>query len=255
MFKMDLLHILKTAISNGCYVHGNYNEKYIPGKWAYGNEDYMHDFLLIGCDDDTFISVGYVADGHFKKYTIPNQNLIESLYEVGGVKININLFSYEDGAVPSPNVQRMVNDLKKYISTSNCFENTNPSSNSYGIATNIRLKEFFLDEVKNKGEIYVDKRYSRVLLEHKWVMNQLVNLFLDAHEKVEFQKYTNQNYKKAEIVHMLGLKMSSNGQVDLINRIAQLIDEMIASELEYIPVLIRILEEKYQDADCKMKLQ
>lgn len=50
-------------------------------------------------------------------------------------------------------------DLKKYISTANYLDNPIPAADSYGIATNIRLKEFFIDEV-NKGEIYIDKRYS-----------------------------------------------------------------------------------------------
>ena len=46
LFNIDLLQILKTAIDNGCYIHGAYNEKYIPGKWANNREDHMHEILF-----------------------------------------------------------------------------------------------------------------------------------------------------------------------------------------------------------------
>ena len=67
-FKMDLLYILKTAIHENYYIYGSYNERYIPSKRSYKQNDFMHDFLLIGCDDDKFISVGYVADGTFRQF-------------------------------------------------------------------------------------------------------------------------------------------------------------------------------------------
>lgn len=244
LFNMDLLHILKTAIKNNCYIHGSYNEKYIPNKWAFNNEDYMHDFLIVGCDDDKFLSVGYVADGRFKKFEIPNENLINSLFGSTGIKINLNLFSYEVGAVPLPNTKRMIDDLKKYISTANYLDNPTPEANSYGIATNIRLKEFFIDEV-NKGEIYIDKRYSQVLYEHKWVLAQLVDLFVDEDNKKKYQECANRNLERAKLVHMLGLKMGYTDNANIINRVADLIDQIISEEVEYIPSLIELLETKY----------
>lgn len=244
LFNMDLLHILRTAIENNCYIYGSYNEKYIPNKWAFNNEDYMHDFLIIGCDDDKFISVGYVADGRFKKYEIPNVNLINSLLGSTEIRIDLYLFSYEIGAVPVPNAKRMINDLKKYISTVNYLDNPTPEVNSYGIATNIRLKQFFIDEV-NKGEIYIDKRYSQALYEHKWVLAQLVDLFLDDENKKEYQERTNKNLERAKLVHMLGLKMGYTGNADIINRVTKLLDQIVLDEIEYIPPLLELLETKY----------
>lgn len=243
LFNIDLLHVLKTAIKNNCYIHGKYNEKYIPNKWAFNNEDYMHDFLIVGCDDDKFLSVGYVADGRFKEFEIPNENLINSLFESTEIKINLNLFSYEVGAVPLPNTKRMIDDLKKYISTANYLDNPTPEAKSHGIATNIRLKEFFIDEV-NKGEIYIDKRYSQALYEHKWVLAQLVDLFVDEY-KEKYQECANRNLERAKLVHMLGLKMGYTGNANIINRVAELIDQIISEEVEYIPLLIEWLETKY----------
>lgn len=242
LFKMDLLYILKTAIRSDCYIHGNYyNEKYIPDKLAFNKEDYMHDFLIIGCDDDKFISVGYIANGRFKQFEIPNQNLIDSLFGITDERIDLNLFSYKVSAVPSPNIKRMINDLKKYISTANYLDNPAPDIDTYGISSNIMLKNFFVDEV-NKGKIYIDRRYSRVLYEHKWVLAQLVDLFLDDEDKKKYQECANRNLERAKLVHMLGLKMGYTGNANIINRVAELIDQIIAEEMEYIPSLIDLLQ-------------
>lgn len=244
LFKMDLLHILKVAIENNCYVHGKYNEKYIPNKWAFNKADYMHDFLIIGCDDEKFISVGFVANGRFERFEIPNENLIKSLLGTTETNINFNFFNYEDGAVPQPNLKRMIDDLKKYISTVDCLERPTPEVTSYGIATNMRLKEFFIDEV-NKGKIYIDMRYSRVLYEHKWVLAQLVDLFVDGDNKKRYQERANRNLERAKLVHMLGLKMGYTGNANTIKRVVQLIDQIVAEEAEYMPLLIDLLQEKY----------
>lgn len=109
--------------------------------------------------------------------------MIDGLYETDGIKINLSFFSYNKGVVPVPNIKRMIDNLQKYISTTNYLDNPTPQNNSYGISTNIRLRDFFEEEVKNYGKLYVDKRYSRVLYEHKWVLAQLIDSFLDKDEK------------------------------------------------------------------------
>lgn len=237
---MDLLNILKTAIKNNYYIKGGYNEKYIPNKWAFNNEDNMHDFLIIGCDDEKFISAGYVADGRFKKFEIPNENLIYSLLKTPADKIYLDLFSYEVGAVPLSDNKRMIDDLSKYISAAKYLEDPTVEINSYGILTNIKLKEFFVDEI-NKGRIYIDKRYSQMLYEHKWVLAQLTDLFLTDENKSKYQECANRNLERARLVHMLGLKLRFTGDVSIVYRATELIDQIFAEEMEYLPSLVELL--------------
>lgn len=240
----SLLQTIRNSIDDGFYVHGNYNEKYIQGKWTYGREDCIHDFLIIGYGEEKFISVGYLATGRFEQFEIPNENLITALRTTPGERIKLNLFKYNAGALPTPNVERMVEDLKKYISTADFFYNPFPKINVYGIAATARLKTFFLDEIQ-QGNVYVDRRYSLAFGEHKRTMAQLVDLFLDDEEKKIYQESANKNFEKAKIVHMLGLKMSCNRNASLINRISKLMDEIIIEEISYIPSLINFLQEKY----------
>ncbi len=242
-FKMDLLHILKEAIHNNCYVKGSFNEKFIPGKWAFNQKTHVHDFLLIGCDDDSFLSVGYLADGRFQRFEIPNQNMADSLYSIGG-NTDLKLFSYAEGKEPEPLTERMVGDFKRYLADVDA-RSFSPKENSYGITAIMRLKDYFVNEVREKGKIYVDNRYSRALYEHAWIMTKLIDSFLEENEKKGFQEATRKNFERAQRIHMLGLKMGYTRNASLIDRVESLMSEIIEEEIKFVPSLTDILQEKY----------
>ena len=244
-FKMDLLYILKTAIYKNYYIYGIYNERHIPTKRSYKLNDFMHDFLLIGCDDDKFISVGYVADRRFRQFEISNADMLDSLHGLSGTEMNLRMISYNINAKPTPNYKRMIEKLTQYISTSDYLAHPNPEEESRGIASIIRLRDFFINEV-DLGKIYVDRRYSRTLYEHKWVLAQLVNQFLeDSNEKKAHQKWTNQNVQRAHLIHTLGMKMSYTGDAKIVTRVSDLMDQIIEDETTSIPVLLDLLQNKY----------
>ena len=131
----------------------------------------MHDFLVIGYDEKNFTSVGYVDDGRFKRFEIPIPDFMKAIVETTDGRTNINLFKYNAGAIPEPNIKRMVEDLKKYIATAKYFENPKQKLYLHGIAACIRLKEFFLQEIEN-GCTYIDRRYTLAFYEHKLILSK-----------------------------------------------------------------------------------
>lgn len=241
-FNMDLLDFLKTALHNGCYIHGNYNEKYIPGKDSYEKEDYMHDFLIIGCNDDSFISMGYLANGRFQQFAIPNKNFIDSLLDNNGYILNINLFNYNKVIPPVPNTDKILKDLEKYIA----FPQSNNKSNgiSYGIQAMEELKNFFYQESLNSPQLYIDRRYSRALLEHKSMLVRLIDSFIDDKQKLFFLNYAEKNLMHAQTIHMLGIKVEYKKDREMINRITMLMEEIITSETKYLPILLEHMKNK-----------
>ena len=246
LVNIDLISMLKIFIDNGCYVQGEYNEKYIPVKKAYGKYDFNHDFLLIGYDDEYFYSVGFVSDSRFERFKIPIRNFVCSIYDSNSSRVRINFFSYNKGSIPKPDIGRMLSDLDKYISTVNYLNHPTPRDMSYGISTLIRIKEFFIDEVVNNQKLYVDKRYSRVLYEHEWIFTQVIDCFLDDKEKIVYINHACENLNRARLVHMLGLKLEYTQDAGLIYRIAEYIDEIFEDEKQYIPNLIALLKEKHE---------
>ena len=77
------------------------------------------------------------------------------------------------------------------------------------------------------------------------MLAQLVDLFVDEDNKKKYQECANRNLDRAKLVHMLGLKMGYTGNANIINRVAELIDQIISEEVEYIPSLIELLETRY----------
>ena len=240
----DLLQTLKSSIDNDYYISGIFNERYIPNKWSYGCKDFVHDFLIIGYKEDSFISIGYVSNGKFERFEIPNEKLVNALRTIPDAKIKLNLYKYNAQAIPTPCIERMIDDLKKYISTANYFFDQYPKVNLFGIAATVRLKMFFANEI-DQGKTYVDRRYSLAFYEHKYILAKLVELFLDSEERKQYQESVSQNLEKAKLVHLLGLKITYSRDMKLISRVIELMDEIIVDEIQYIPSLIESLQNKY----------
>ena len=239
----DLAMMFKSFIDKGCYIHGTYNEKFIPSKRAYGIKDYDHDFLVVGYDDNDFISVGFTADDLFKKFNIPIDEFVKGILSVNDSRININFFNYNNNFVPKLDTNRLITELEKYISATEYFEKPNFSSTIYGISSIMRLKDYFIEQI-NQSDTRIDKRYTRVLYEHEWILSQLVNSFLSEEEKQELLTYADMNLIRAQIIHMLGIKFECTANMDIINRIIIYINEIVSSEVKFIPKFIEILKSK-----------
>ncbi len=239
VFGLNLSYILKESLDNNCYVHGNINEKYVCHTNAYHNFDYTHDFLIIGYNDDNFILEGYTENGVFERFESSQAEVILGLMTIKGELINLDFISYNDNAEPEPNIKRMIKNLKDYISEIEYL----PNEASLGISTLIRVRDYFINEITNSDYAYVDRRYARVLLEHEWILNQICDLFLP--ENQEICLFAKTNYKRAENIHLLGIKMELTQNKKHFENIDNTIKEIIANEIEYIPKLIQCLQEKY----------
>ena len=241
---IDLPSMLKTVLENGYYIRGVYNEKYIPYKHAYNSYDFIHDFLVIGYDNEFFYSVGYVSDNHFRRYEIPIRNFIDSLCDADKDMIGIEFIGYNKDHVLKPNITWMISELEKHISSKAPVD---PNDLHWGLSAIERLRDFFIDEVVNHKRIYIDRRYSKVLYEHEWILTRLIDLLLDDSEKEEHFIYSNANLKRANLIQMLGLKMEITGNVNLLDSVVKNMNEIIGDEKLYIPKLVDLLKTKYRN--------
>ena len=77
----DIIGIIRYMIDHGNYIMGLLNEKYLPMKKAYGEYDFVHDFLIYGYDDKNrvFRSSGYTSRGHYELYDMSYDDYFQSM--------------------------------------------------------------------------------------------------------------------------------------------------------------------------------
>lgn len=84
-----------------------------------------------------------------------------------------------------------------------------------------------------------------------WILSQIVDLFLDDDERLQFSHYTEQNLSRAKLIHVLGLKIEYTRDVKIIQRVANYIDKIVEDEMNYIPQLISVLRVKQESGNLK----
>lgn len=239
--KIDFAELLPKMLDNNYYVNGTHNERYIPGKSAFEKYDFMHDYLLIGYDENSYISAGYLSDGQFHIYHIPKENMIQSLTDISSSRFAIYFLSYNESALLQPDVPKIITDLETYLNYGE-IDIDDPPGDTYGIAAMRKARRLFWDTMHAETP-YIDKRSTRALYEHKWALAQIVQQFLDTEKHAQLWEALRTNEKRAQTLHLLGVKLMLTGSPSLPPRIDALLESIIDTELQWLPALISALKE------------
>ena len=79
------------------------------------------------------------------------------------------------------------------------------------------------------------------------MLAQLVDQFLDTgSEKRVHQEWSNKNWQRAQLLHMLGRKMDLTKDATIITRVSDLLNRIIEDEIKNIPALLDLLQNKYK---------
>jgi len=239
----DILTLLRKMLSYGHYVHGNCNEEFIPGKYSYQKAYFPHDFLLIGYNDISkcFSSVGYLNDGYFQRYEIPYENMLNSMITMKRERFEFNFRTYNQDAEYSINLELIKEGLTDYIKSENTLKQYQ-GDKSYGLESLKTLSEFFIQQAEQNKRI--DNRYTRGLMEHKYFMRLRIDYLLQ-NGYINDESYlglTQEVYNISERIHMLGLKINMTGNISPIHKIHEYITIMNSIENEYLPKVLRELE-------------
>lgn len=230
--ELDIMMLLKKMISKQNYVADCMNEKYIPGKAAYGKYDFVHDNLIFGYNDEksVFLAAGYLANGKFEKFEIKYDDYMKSIAETKRDRIKIHFWKFNNNHDYCLQMNWLKNDLNDYILSRN--SNRSDKDTYYGIEAIRKLSDYFEDVVKTSDYPYLDMRYTRALMENKYLMYLRIKYLtnqgiLNGGVPVDvFEK----NYQKAQMIHMLALKLNSTGNKSIINKISVLFDEILTTE-------------------------
>lgn len=219
--RIDIIKNLKMVMNDGWYIHGIYNERYIPGKDAYLKYNYGHDYILYGYNDDKGVlySLGYLSNKKYVPYEIPYDNYILAFYKNPMSQSDLNLFKYNPLFEFQTNIFSVAIGLNDYLNSSNSYM-IRPNF-SYGLTAIKKLKEYIQSSATNNDLHRIDDRYTRALAEHKYLTMKCIKYLAEKKINISSKEIdlAENIYQKSKMVHMLGIKFNLEPSSDVLESI------------------------------------
>lgn len=245
ILNVDIIKWVSGMIREGCYVSGAYNEKYIPGKGAYRENDYVHDYILYGVDmeKEIFYSAGYLKDRRYRSFEITFSDFRKSIHYMPDIRVPIDFWTYNRAYEYRFDQGRMLRELEDYVDSGNSHGVR--KQEYYGIEANRKLKEFFWHQINTNETSGMDLRYTRGYMEHKYFVRLCIgylcdNKIVDA-TKIHLEK-ADELYQDAVLIHRLGIKLNLSKEYKIMSRIAELFDKIQAKEIKILNDIIRLMK-------------
>lgn len=236
----DLIEFNKTMIDDECYITGAYNEFYIPEKKHYQKNDFNHDYVIFGYDDDrkVFKSAAYIRDKTYSFFDISYETYYKSVVNNKVDKTSVNYYRINRDYVPKINTQVVKTKLENYL-LSRRDSNGSPSNEVYGInAWNI-LAEYVLCANEK-----LDLRFGRIYMEHRGIMMNRIQMLYDLSYITDenlVNEYKNNVYEKAQGIHNMFIKFNLVKDRDALQLISKDILEINHMERKIIEELVKQL--------------
>ncbi len=230
---IDIIQLIKKMLANRCYVGGNYNEEYVPGKKAYGLEYFPHDFLLNGFDNEkkVFYSVSYLSK-KFVNHEIPYSNMLQALTSMANKRPILNFYQYNTETKINLNIEKTLRALQDYLSSSNSLHQYTKGF-FYGLEAIDKLGEYYVSYTKQKN---FDHRYTKGLMEQKNIMHKRIK-YLCSKKYITDKEYISKSKTVSEystIIHNLGIRYKLLGDCKILQEIKVIIQKMKEIELSYL---------------------
>lgn len=239
IFKRDVIYLLRKMLDMGFYPHGVYNEEYIPGKKMFQKGYFLHDYILIGYNDITksFTSVGYLDDKCFQRYSIPYEFMKLAIQSVYGPKLGINFWKYNEDSQFHFDINRLITELTDYLHSSTSVKMYTKNRN-WGINAINELGKHIV--ITCNDEKYIDHRYTRGVMEHKYFMQLRIQYLLDNSylQNKEYIQNAQKVFLLSQNAHLLGIKYRASENNAIANRIYEIFKEMVLIESNYLPSVL-----------------
>lgn len=240
--EMDFVKIFRNMILQGYYPFGNYNEQFIPKKTSYKKEYFVHDFLLIGFNDEKhcFLSVGYLNDNKFQEYEIPYECMKKAIQSLNVPKITLSFFEYNANFEYDLNIKKIKNNLCDY------FKSTSYIPKREGRYFGIQAIEQVICDFKHAlaYKSKMDIRYARGFMEHKFFLKLCCDYLMDNGyiKDPKVCEGSQAAYNLAQKVQLLTLKYNISVKEEIGKRVINIMYDILKIEKNYIPILIKELE-------------
>lgn len=255
----------ETNLNDGWYITGNFDEFYIPERFAYNEYHKKHDYLIIGYDSDNYYLAGYTSFRKPKMTAVPKKNMFTSVScckesDIWRMKADINYRYFVD----LPYVYRL---LKIYRDGG--FSRT--QRKYFGITSTagfiksyeeyiLRIKPWEFDDLGiipddeeyDPNKISFDARPYKRYIEHKKLLLDRFIYFSNRYnvQNVEMLTFLKSIYENSYKIFMLTLKVNIKNDRRLVFRILDYFKKTLEEEEKNTGKLINyteVLIEKQKD--------
>lgn len=217
--------MMKSAISNNCYVSGIWDEYYIAERNAYNKYHFVHDWFCYGCNDEILYIYGYTNTDKPGVSEIPYRVLFDSIYNEHVTQDHLHFYRldkrYPFDLVLST-IEKCIND---YLNSS--FDYTAPDC-TIGISVH---NDLLNHAEENK---HFDIRSIRVLLNQKKL---LLDRYIFIHDKVNENIVSSleKNYELMKLAFMNAIKYNATFANEPLNNVRKHFTTISHTENSILP--------------------
>lgn len=163
----EFIFRIKKMLEHGRYICGLYNERYISAKWAYGQRDFSHDYVIYGYDDaaGAFYSAGYTKNEVYEEFLIPYTEYYNSVFQQGQNASYMRIMRYLKDCSLDIRIPVIAKELTHYLNAT-----VEKTLSWPDVAYGVRAVEAMTDYMMtNEG---LDIRWTRMYMEHQNLMQE-----------------------------------------------------------------------------------
>ena len=248
---IDIIDYFKKCIDLECYIYLKVDQFYIPRRPSYKKKFYLHDEMIVGYDDTSFILMGYDDKGEISKQKVLYAQLMDALnsnntkmdevaweddiyilkyvnsdYNLNPTLIKNTIRNYLNGEEPAEYNKRFSNSLKNTV---------------YGVNVYDRVIDY-LKLLQESGNLFedsiIDNRTFRLIKEHKEVMLERIEMLNRRYGNLDdlLAKYKN-TVKLAQLGHFLALKYKIKSEKKELVKLMDIIRQIKEDDIKLLSEL------------------
>lgn len=225
---------IKDLFNKNMYLRGTYNEKYNSAMAAYQKNDFCHDYLLFGYNDEEeiFYGAGYTKNRRYEEYKIPYSEFYDCIFQSKFNYLWFRIIRLNPSAKFVTNYSVVARDLTYYLN-STAFEPPFNDNTIYGIS----VWDILINYLKNTE--YIDIRFTKIFMEHHKLMNMRLNYFAEQGllEHNICQQYS-AAYVTANKAYLLSIKYNIKPNNTTKNECINLIRSSVETDKNVLPLVI-----------------
>lgn len=243
---IQLVDLVRYMLQSGHYVIGFYDEYYVPGKEAYGEYEFWHDYVIYGYDDEkrVFKSAGYLKEKNYDTFEIGYEDYFNAVCHLGRDNVDLWFYRIKNDYEPKFKVGQVIQQMNNYLnSVHKPKEDETKNTYYFGISA----WEMYADHVLNENYHYMDLRFSRTFMEHKVIMLNRLQVMYEEDYLNDYEliiQYKREIVERAKIVHLLCIKYNLTEKNKIRVQLHDLIHRINQCEIRILGMIVKLVTDQ-----------